>query len=149
PGSRVNVQRIRGVVHHDDLPLFDREIAKAVSVAEVDFLFRIILQGGVQKHVHAYAHAVESLEGRPLFVGALQDVTETKLAQEALPRSAAFLAQGEAVSETGSFLWNLETDEIRWSSQLRRIFDVAPDASVTLETIQARVHPQDGALMAE
>ena len=38
------------------------------------------------------AHVSEGIEGRPLFVGALQDVTESKLAEEALNKARSELA---------------------------------------------------------
>src|SRR5262249_35552686 len=48
-------------------------------------------RGGV-KHVRGVAHVVERIAGRPLFVGALQDVTESRLAEEALDRARSELA---------------------------------------------------------
>jgi C4-dicarboxylate-specific signal transduction histidine kinase len=48
-------------------------------------------RGGL-KHVRGVAHVVEKVEGRPMFVGALQDVTESKLAEEALDKARSELA---------------------------------------------------------
>jgi C4-dicarboxylate-specific signal transduction histidine kinase len=42
--------------------------------------------------VRGIAHVVEHVTGRPLFVGALQDVTEHKVAEEALDRARSELA---------------------------------------------------------
>ncbi len=39
------------------------------------------------KHVHAIGHLIEQVAGRPLFIGAVQDVTQSKLAEEALRES--------------------------------------------------------------
>jgi signal transduction histidine kinase len=44
------------------------------------------------KHVRGVAHVTEQVEGRPMFVGALQDVTESKVAEEALDRARSELA---------------------------------------------------------
>jgi PAS domain S-box-containing protein len=71
------------------------------------------------------------------------DIDDQKRADEELRRSEAFLAQGEAVSETGSFLWNLETGEFRWSEQLYRIFEWEAASSVTVGRIMRQVHPED------
>lgn len=71
------------------------------------------------------------------------DIEDRKQAEDELRQSEAFLAQGEAVSETGSFLWNLETGSLRWSEQLYRIFEWENGSEVTTERIAARVHPQD------
>jgi len=47
---------------------------------------------GAVKHVRGVAHVIEKVEGRPMFVGALQDVTESKVAEEALDRARSELA---------------------------------------------------------
>jgi len=71
------------------------------------------------------------------------DIEDRKQAEDELRQSEAFLAQGEAVSETGSFLWNLELESFRWSEQLYRIFEWENGSPVTTERIATRVHPQD------
>ncbi len=78
--------------------------------------------------------------------GVNTDIEDRKRAEQAVARSQAFLAQGEAVSETGSFLWNLETDDIRWSDQLSRIYDFAIGSPVTVRRIAERMHPLDRGL---
>jgi len=50
------------------------------------------------KHVRGIAHVIETIEGRPMFVGALQDVTESKVAEEALDRARSELAHVARVS---------------------------------------------------
>jgi PAS domain S-box-containing protein len=92
-GSKVTVKRIRDVIHPDDLPAFESVIARGMSGADVSFAFRIIARRGSVKHIRGVAHVVEQVAGHPMFVGALQDVTETKVAEEALNRSRAELAR--------------------------------------------------------
>jgi PAS domain S-box-containing protein len=77
------------------------------------------------------------------------DVHERKCAEEELRRSEAFLAQGQRLSLTGTFAWNLDTDELTFSAQLYRIFELDPDLPVTLEQIGSRVHPEDLPLLTE
>jgi PAS domain S-box-containing protein len=84
PGTKISVQRIRGVVHPDDLPSFDSVIARGMSGTDVTFAFRITTGQGTLKYVRGVAHVTEQVEGRPMFVGALQDVTETMVAEQAL-----------------------------------------------------------------
>jgi PAS domain S-box-containing protein len=61
----------------------------------------------------------------------------------ALKRSEAFLAEAQRLSATGSFSWNVATNELTWSEQLYRIFDFEPRAAITPETLRSRVHPED------
>jgi PAS domain S-box-containing protein len=92
PATRVTVQRIKNMILAEDLPPFDAMIARGVSGENVNFSFRIATAGGGVKHVRGVAHVVEQVEGRPMFVGALQDVTETVVAEEALDRARSELA---------------------------------------------------------
>ena len=50
------------------------------------------------KHVRAIAHVTDNMNGQPVFVGALQDVTEAKAAEEALNRARAELAHVSRVT---------------------------------------------------
>lgn len=84
-----------------------------------------------------------------------QDITARKQAEaakdlrseEELRRSEAFLAEGQRLSSTGSFSWKVATDEITWSEQLYRIYEVEIGVPVTLDAIRARVHPEDLTLL--
>jgi len=89
------------------------------------------------------------VDGPPSFTGYLRDIAERKRADEELRRSEAFLADGQRLSLTGSFLWRLDTDEITFSEQLYRIFEFDRDTPVTPERIGGRVHPEDTPLLAE
>ncbi len=74
---------------------------------------------------------------------------ERSQAEAALRRSETFLTEGQRISLTGSFLWAVDTDELTFSEQLKRIFEFEPNAEVTLDQIAERVHPDDLPLLAE
>ena len=63
--------------------------------------------------------------------------------KQELRRSAAFLAEAQRLSLTGSFSWRATTDEITWSDQLYRIYEFEIGVPVTLELISTRVHQED------
>ena len=89
------------------------------------------------------------VDGPPSFTGYLRDITSRKKAEERLRRSEAFLAEAQRLSLTGSFSWRVATDEITWSDQVYRIFELDRAVPVTLERILARVHPEDVTLLRE
>jgi PAS domain S-box-containing protein len=89
------------------------------------------------------------LEGPPSFTGYLRDVTERKRAEQELRRSEAFLAEAQHLSRIGSFSWRVATDEITWSEQLYRIFEIDRNVQVTFELMGARIHREDLSVLRE
>ncbi|HET7238705.1 MAG TPA: ATP-binding protein, partial [Terrimicrobiaceae bacterium] len=75
------------------------------------------------------------------------DLSDQKRAETALRRSEAFLAEGQRLSQTGSYCWRVATDEITWSEQLYRIFEFEIGVPVTPELIRTRVYPGDVSLL--
>jgi PAS domain S-box-containing protein len=92
PGTKVTVQMIRERIHPEDRPSFDSMIGRAMTGKDVDFSFRFVTSRGAVKHIRGMARVIEHVVGRPLFIGALQDVTESKVAEEALNRARSELA---------------------------------------------------------
>lgn len=93
PGTKISLQRMRDAIHPDDLPSFDPLlVTPGPSGENVTFAFRILTARGAIKHLRGVAHIVEPTPGRRLFVGALQDVTDSKVAEEALDRARSDLA---------------------------------------------------------
>ena len=69
------------------------------------------------------------------------DITARRQAEEALRRSqAAYLAEAQKLSLTGSFGWNTATGEVFWSEQTFDILGHSQDARPSIEAILERVH---------
>ena len=92
PGTRIGVQAIRDMIHPEDLPAFDAGFTRSLDGTDFDLVFRIVPASGNLKYVHAIGRLTERIEGRPLFIGAIQDVTERRVADEALNRARSELA---------------------------------------------------------
>jgi len=74
----------------------------------------------------------------------LKDTVETlKETNEALAKSEAYLAEAQALSQTGSFGWNVDTGELLWSDETFRIFGYDRALKPTVERVLERVHPED------
>ncbi|MET0339750.1 MAG: AAA family ATPase [Polyangiales bacterium] len=63
--------------------------------------------------------------------------------EAALRRSEAFLVEGQRLSQTGSFGWNVATGEVVWSVETYRIFEYDPAQTMTLALVLARTHEED------
>jgi len=66
-----------------------------------------------------------------------------------LQRSEAFLAEGQSISHTGSFGWNVLSGEISWSEEAYNIFEYDRAVKPTLELIFQRMHPDDRDLVRQ
>src|SRR6202030_42872 len=55
----------------------------------------------------------------------------------------AHLAQGQRISHTGSFGWNVSSGEIYWSEETYTIFEYDRTVRPTLELVFQRIHPDD------
>ena len=63
---------------------------------------------------------------------------------DGLRRSEAFLAEGQRLSQTGSWGWNTSSGELTWSPEHFRILGFEPDETKpSLEVFWERVHPED------
>ena len=72
PESTITIQRLGAIVHPEDVPLYEGAIQRAFAGTEPEFYFRIVTAAGVVKHLRGLAHRIAD---RPVFVGAVQDVT--------------------------------------------------------------------------
>jgi signal transduction histidine kinase/CheY-like chemotaxis protein len=89
------------------------------------------------------SQAANSLENAYLYTDLKQENSERRRAEEAFRRSEAYLAQAQAVSNTGSFGWNPATDEIYWSAQTFRIYEFDQATPPELVQIVRKTHPED------
>ena len=86
-------------------------------------------------------------DGHKTFTGFVRDISKRKQAEQALRRSEAFLAEGQHLGQIGSYSWRVATDEITWSAELYRIYELEIGVPVTPELIRSRVHPEDVTLI--
>jgi hypothetical protein len=87
------VQRVREVIHPDDLAGWDAMIARAMSGVDVTFAYRIVTTRGAVKHVRGVAHVQGAgSPAGPCLSAPCKDVTENVAAEEALNRARSELA---------------------------------------------------------
>jgi PAS domain S-box-containing protein len=119
-------------------------IKQARQRGKVAVEFRVMWPDGTLHWLSTNGRMFFDDAGEPVrVVGFTSDVTRRKLVEEELRRSEAFLAQAQRLSRTGSFSWHIATDEITWSEQLYRIYELDPSTRITLDVIRTRVHPED------
>jgi PAS domain S-box-containing protein len=79
-----------------------------------------------------------------LDLSVMRDITERTVAEEAVRTSLDLLEKAQAMAHVGSWTSGLgEDDELTWTRECGRIFDVPDGAVITLGQIMTRVHPDD------
>jgi PAS domain S-box-containing protein len=134
----------RKLVHPNDWPLIVKALKHAQETGDILVEYRVVWPDGSTHWLAANGQMFVDDKGHPeRMVGFTADVTRRKLAEEELRRSEAFLAEAQRLSSIGSFSWLVATDELAWSDELYRIYELDPGIKITLEVIRTRVHPED------
>jgi PAS domain S-box-containing protein len=87
----VNMAMMLEVIHPEDMPAVQALLDGAVIGVQFDLVFRVIPRSGAVKHARVVGRRIGKPD-QPVFMGALQDVTASKLAEEALNSARSQLA---------------------------------------------------------
>ena len=100
--TRPSIELLLARVHPDDLALVQRVIDRAANDRrDFDFEHRLRLPGGTVKHVRVVARAMQVETSNVDFVGAVMDVTSTRLAELELQNTRTELAHVMRVTSLG------------------------------------------------
>lgn len=89
---------------------------------------------------------VVSFGGNRYLLSTMHDITEHKQLEEERRRAETYLREGERLSHTGSWAWNVTTNDLFWSEEYYRIFGLDPEKfQLTIEAAQEFIHPEDRA----
>jgi PAS domain S-box-containing protein len=150
PGTEPTPDLILQRSHPEDVSLLKEVLERAAQGGnDFDFEHRLMMPDGSIKHLHDLAHCFRDEAGNEEVVGAIMDITERKVTEEAIRRSEAYLAEAQRISHTGSFGCKVSSGEMFWSEETFRIFGYDRGAKPAVEAILKRVHPDDKAMVQE
>jgi PAS domain S-box-containing protein len=84
PAKKVDTQMIFESIHPEDRPAVESLLGRAVASAEFDLGFRVLARSGSVKYARMIGRRIGQVTDRPVFMGAMQDLTASKVAEEAL-----------------------------------------------------------------
>ncbi|WP_343712713.1 PAS domain-containing protein [Inquilinus sp.] len=103
PGSVVTLARIQERIHPDDLPSLSTQMARVRSgQSYVGYEIRLRMQDGRVKYLRTFGRAIRHQDERIECLTAVQDVTERRIAEEALSAARSELAHVTRISSLGA-----------------------------------------------
>jgi signal transduction histidine kinase len=103
PGTPVTVQLIASRIHPDDSERFNARVEiRRTDGTKFDAEYRLLLPDGTIKFVHLVSQATTTESGEVEYTGVIQDVTETRVAEETLGKLRSELAHVARVTTLGA-----------------------------------------------
>jgi PAS domain S-box-containing protein len=136
-------------VHPADRGRVSRLIESAISTnTSYEYECRYV-DKDVEKIIWAKG-AVFTRDGNRILKGTLMDVTERHHMVQRLQRSEDLYKEAQAITHIGNWTWELKQDNITWSDELYRIFDLQPQNElITFEKFTSFILPDDKEYVTE
>jgi signal transduction histidine kinase len=146
------------MIHPEDRAYAARVLEEAIrSGTHLKADHRIVRPDGEVRFVQVLGTVKRDASGRAYdLFGTSQDITDLKLAEQALRRNQFYLSEGERLAHMGSWAsrdlgirWSDDLN-IYWSDEVYKIYGLDPkNGTPNLQQYLAAIHPQDRASMAE
>ena len=133
-------------IHPDDISKLDFLVKTSIENGKgFTYEHRVLCTNGSIKYVIGIGESSLDENGKPMILrGTVQDITERKLAEEKSKENEESLNTAQQISKTGSWEFNLENYDLKWSKELYRIFEMeeAP-ADCLFEMCRKKIYPED------
>jgi len=129
-GKSLSSADLINIAHPDDQAAVQKAFnAVRLHGQSYDLEHRIIRQdSGEIRWVKAHGELATDLQGSPLkVIGAIEDITERRQADEALRQSTQLLEASQSAARVGGWELDLETEALFWTAETYRIHDTTSD----------------------
>jgi PAS domain S-box-containing protein len=143
------IEELLELVHPDDRAVLGHASdRRPVAEGQSQYDYRIVLPNGEVRFIHDRAEEIRDGKDHVIGMrGSSQDITDLKLAEQALRENEANLAEAQRIANMGSWVVTLENKErthVSWSDQLCRIYGIEPqNVPHMFEDFLALVHEDD------
>ncbi len=140
----ITIDRFLSFIHPDDKKEVEQSIETFFNQTSIDYTFRIITVGGVEKTIRSIAEVQFDSNGKPVnVIGTEQDVTERQKLVEKLQHSEILYKQAQAISHVGNWIYYIDSQTFEWSDEMYRIYEIPADEPLNLEKFISKLHPED------
>ena len=143
-GTPMTYEGFLRIVHLDDRQVVDRQWQASLRGDPYDIEHRLVVDGQV-KWVREKAYLERDQSGNVVGgFGITQDVTDRRLAVEALRESEARLRLAQASAGAGVWSWDVSTGKLEWSEELFSLFGLDPaNDEASWDVWKRALHPDD------
>ncbi len=145
PGTPITLDLLRRHRHPEEAKLVEERLEQAIrEKSGFDSQQRIIAVDGTERIILSRGELVEDEHGRKVILrGTSLDITELK-------HTEYNLKQAQQIGRMGSWELDLRTNTVIWSEMVYRLYGLEPDGRpIELETVFARIHPEDSPKLRE
>jgi PAS domain S-box-containing protein len=148
--SKITIDKVLDRIHPEDRAVLHGLIERiSREKIEFDFEHRLLMPDHSIKYLHVVGRPSDDANDWQ-FKGAVTDITERKQADAALRRSERYLSEAQRLARSGSWAWDVRSNETFWSPGMYRILQYEPDEiKPSVLAFLARVHPEDRSRIEE
>jgi PAS domain S-box-containing protein len=140
PGVPVSLELIASRAHPKDMPQMVDMVERAMRGADkFEYEHRLLMPDGAIKYLHLVAHLNRNQKNHIEYIGAVQDVTQRRVSEEALGKARSELARASRVMSLGVLTASI-THEVN-----QPLSGIVTNASTCLRMLDADPPNIDGA----
>ena len=138
-----------GAVAAEDKTEFWRSVKQSAREgSDWQMELSIVATNGERRFIRGQARPIRRDDGAIVWDGILVDLTQSRVADEALKQSQSALDEAQKLARIGSFTWNLRSGESLWSDEMYRIFEMEPGAPIPEPAVVLKhYHPDDEVIL--
>ncbi|MEI7849385.1 MAG: PAS domain-containing protein, partial [Chloroflexota bacterium] len=132
-------------IYPDDIELFTNSMNSNLSNGSSPALeYRVVHKDGSIHTIFAIGKTEFDQAGKPIRSnGTVQDITERKLAEEALLQANERLSFAQISAKAGFWDWDMTTGLLKWSPEFLILFGLDPATTPTFDVWRSVTHPED------
>lgn len=135
------------LIHPDDRKDTVREVRRSIREKQrFDITYRVIKPNGSERWLTDRGKIYRNNSGKAIAVrGTCIDVTKIKNLSEQMRRDEERLALALEASQMGLWEWDVTTDVLTWSKELKRLYGLKWEDDVSYKKYISLIHPEDRA----
>ena len=148
--DHLNFESLLSITHHEDQEIVREHLKSVIEKRSEDLCeFRLVVNNLI-KHVKCFNRGILDTDGKVIAIfGSLIDVSDQILAQEEIVMNEMRLNEAQELSKTGSFEYNMETQQIFWSHGMYLIYELDQKVKPSWDLFNQHLYPEDKAKIDE